>query len=266
MKSTIKYIIGILLVLVLLPTPVLAEDIGITPDSPLYVFKIMAENVHEFVQFDPDSKAYLKMEHAETRLNEALWLANKNGDPTQPVISYGVEVDEIGDINTSSDTSDDINVRLKEHIMLLEAVRDKAPNTAKKGLENAISNQHRKISKMDARYTKQLQKDIGNIDEYIENLEGKKITISHLIPVDVPTGVVVGNIVDRKGSTARSITVSMNNATRTIMITDGIKKPYDAKGEISVKDAMKVFQILDDGVVGISELGALNEIYESLGG
>ncbi len=66
-----------LLVLAILIQPVLAMDVGITPDSPLYPIKRLLEEIDLFFTFDNVAKAEKLLKYAGLRLAEAKKMAEE---------------------------------------------------------------------------------------------------------------------------------------------------------------------------------------------
>jgi len=65
------------LILVLAAQPLLAYNVGITPDSPLYLLKRLLENLDIMLTFNDVSKAEKYLNYAKMRLMEAIVMAEK---------------------------------------------------------------------------------------------------------------------------------------------------------------------------------------------
>jgi len=123
-------------------------DPGIAPDSPFYFLKKFSESLR-FMLASKEDKAKLRLEFAKTRLAEARFLMNKNkiNDAIKFVAEYENEInrteEEINRTrglgkNVSAIARDMEDVLLKS-ALVLELVKQKAPDEAKPALERAIN-------------------------------------------------------------------------------------------------------------------------------
>lgn len=128
----------------LLPYP------GILPDSPLYKIKMFRDQIIAWFISDPLKKAEYYLLMADKRVSAGKMLVDYGktdlGQETvgkgQAYLSLALELaakakSEGKDI---SSLMDKLDKAASKHLEVLEAVLEKAPDSAKKGLENAIEN------------------------------------------------------------------------------------------------------------------------------
>ncbi len=122
---------------------------GILPDSPLYGFKRFFENVQVFLTFDPDSKAKLHLQLAETRLAEL----NETLERGENQFAATLSDDYNRSLNASTRILDDqqaigrnetelgehVANETFKHILVLQDVLEKAPVEAQEAIERAIN-------------------------------------------------------------------------------------------------------------------------------
>jgi len=133
-------VIGSLVVLVLLATPVAAQEElpspGITPDSWLYVFDRAFEWLQKLFAFTPEAKARLALELAAERLAEALEM-DRRGKPefaARIAEDYVKEMDEakrygeaIAEAATQRDIKEVISRATSIHLAVLEKINPDNP-------------------------------------------------------------------------------------------------------------------------------------------
>ncbi len=124
------------------------KEAGTLPDSWFYGFKRFGEGVQEFFTFDPLEKAKLKYDIAEIRLMEAEVMARegKQGLADGSLKDYENRLAEIEkdkkavsssgrDVSSLSKLADDSAYK---HILVLQKVHEKVPETAKPEIERII--------------------------------------------------------------------------------------------------------------------------------
>ncbi len=131
-----------------LPSP------GTTPDSPFYFLKAWKEEIQTFFTFGAENKAKQYLHLSEVRLAEyqdmiskgKTEIAQKTLNKYQEQLGRAIQKAEEAK-KTGQET--DVSTELDKHIQVLEENLQKAPEPAKKGLENALENAKRAINKED---------------------------------------------------------------------------------------------------------------------
>lgn len=153
-----RKIIGMLTILLLMPLA-LAQDEGanenmISPDQEvLWGIDIALEKIELALTFDVNKKAEVRLKHAQERLEEVKEMAeegniiamNKAKDKRNEIID-DLELDEV---NLNEDTRLHVTEMLQKHIIRLEEVKAEAPQSAQKGLENAILKSSKVLEKFE---------------------------------------------------------------------------------------------------------------------
>jgi len=134
-----------------LPSP------GILPDSPFYFLKAWKEVIQNFFTFGAENKAKQFLHLADVRLAEyqkmiekgKTDIAQKTLDKYQKQLDHTLQkIEELK--NKGEDTtgiSQKVEDTVNKHIEVLQGNLEKAPEAAKKGLQNAIENSSKVLQK-----------------------------------------------------------------------------------------------------------------------
>jgi len=134
-----------------LPSP------GILPDSPFYFLKIWKEAIQNFFTFGAENKAKQYLHLADVRLAEyqkmtekgKTEIAQKTLDKYEKQLNHALQ--KIEELKQKGEDTKSISQKaedtINKHIEVLERNLQKAPEAAKKGLENAIENSSKVIEK-----------------------------------------------------------------------------------------------------------------------
>ena len=133
---------------------VLAQDttslpsVGITPDSPFYIFKTLKESIQTFFIFGAENKAKQYLHLAEVRLAEyqKMLEKGKNDIAQKTLDKYGKQlnnaVQKIEELKNKginiTKLSEYLSTTTSKSIEVLERNLQKVPEPAKKGIENAL--------------------------------------------------------------------------------------------------------------------------------
>ncbi len=128
----------------------LVQNPGALPDSFFYPFKRLGENLQLFFTFDNLEKAKLKYRLAETRLAEAGAMAalNKTELADNALNDYEADLNETADAEQAlsasgrnvSELEDLVANNTYKHILVLQDVYERVPDSAKSAIRNAIEN------------------------------------------------------------------------------------------------------------------------------
>jgi hypothetical protein len=150
----LSFLIGALSVLAQsdnLPSP------GTLPDSPFYFLKAWKETIQNFFTFGAENKAKQYLHLAEVRLAEYQKMLEKGKTEIaqNTLDKYGKQLDhalqKIEELKNKGKDTKDISQKVEDtlnnHIEVLQRNLQKAPEAAKKGLQNAIENSSKVIEK-----------------------------------------------------------------------------------------------------------------------
>ncbi|MFZ3077659.1 MAG: DUF5667 domain-containing protein [Candidatus Aenigmatarchaeota archaeon] len=155
---------------------IIGENAGTLPDSPLYGLKKFGEGIQSFFTFDQIEKAKLKYRLAQLRLMEADAMAriNKTQLAENMMKEYenglaDVEADEntisAAGRNVSS-IADLVGNNTYRHILVLQKVYEKVPDSAKpaikKVLENSMNRQEKIAERIAGNSTVNITITVGN--------------------------------------------------------------------------------------------------------
>ncbi len=120
---------------------------GMLPDHPLYFLKRFSENIMLLFTFSQEAKAKLHLQMAETRLAEAVAMAenNKIKEAEGAIGDFSSELNNFDDARkgigsaASSIAKETENV-LEKSALVLRVVSEKVPEQAKPAIEKAIEN------------------------------------------------------------------------------------------------------------------------------
>ena len=138
---------------------------GILPDSSFYFLKAWKEAIQNFFTFGAENKAKQFLHLADVRLAEyqkmiekgKTEIAKKTLDKYEKQLNHALQkIEELKnkgkDIKSISQKIEDI---LNKHIEVLQRNLQKAPEAAKKGLQNAIENSSKVIEKAGGKTNKE---------------------------------------------------------------------------------------------------------------
>lgn len=146
------------------------ESVGIEPDSMFYGLKLGMEKVRMVFTFNSVKKAELHMNYATRRLAEAKAMLNKGKKDyvEKSIIKYNAELSdmeaELDAAKAKEEKVDDlvkkIDTTIPKHTATLERLlkNENMPDSAKKGLENALENSKKGREKALEAVGKQVQK------------------------------------------------------------------------------------------------------------
>jgi len=142
-----------------LPSP------GILPDSPFYFLKAWKEAIQNFFTFGAENKAKQFLHLADVRLAEyqkmiekgKTEIAQKTLDKYQKQLDHALQkIEELKnkgkDVASISQKAEDT---VNKHIEVLQRNLEKAPDAAKKGLQNAIENSSKVLQKVGGKTKKE---------------------------------------------------------------------------------------------------------------
>jgi len=147
-----KLLIAMAISTLILVSSVIAEELpnaGILPDSPLYPVKILFEKVHVWLTFNSEAKTKLTLHYAGERLSELnetirmgkwQYVEKLKEEYENDINETEVEMNKTFGLgrNATALAEHVCNMTYK-HILVLQVVLEKAPESAKKGLERAIN-------------------------------------------------------------------------------------------------------------------------------
>src|SRR3989338_3030272 len=123
----------------------MTKNIGLLPDSSAYGFKRFFENIRMFTTLGQLKKCERYLNHADLRLGELKVMIEKEGDEYADSLlrDYKSDIAACDDILQDTKEYDEkglVNAALKtaKHLDVLEEVKDKVPENAKRALENAL--------------------------------------------------------------------------------------------------------------------------------
>lgn len=272
-----KNIITILAIMLLLIGNVFAVETteveaGLTPDSPFYFIDRFGEGLSIAFTFNNEDKAVKHLEFAKERLSE---------------MQEVEQIDEIEDLQdnfnknleksmktSSSEIAKQIENTISKNEEVLNELKDKLPEEAQKGIDNAIKNS----VKLNKPYTEEEKKNfiIQNqnmmMEKFLEEFEGKTFEI-----IFNASNYVVGDSTDWDFGSAKGYKYykienkkiksisSIENPDYTIKINDEQKaldlyNRYE-KGDVITYDEVKdVFDVplrLQGRLVSIVGIGGL---------
>lgn len=141
---------------------ILAQDsqtssVGLMPDSPFYFLKVVKEKIQTFFTFSAENKTKQYLHLAEVRMAEyqkmlekgKTELARKTLEKYEKQLNKAiVKIEELKSKGKNvEDTSQKIEESVAKHINILERNLQKAPESAKKGLDNALESARKLIQK-----------------------------------------------------------------------------------------------------------------------
>jgi len=155
---------------------ILGESAGALPDSPFYGLKKFGEGIQLFFTFDKVEKVKLKYRLAQLRLMEADAMArlNKTRLAENALSEYAAGLNETEDDENSlsaagrnvSSIADLIGNNTYRHILVLQKVYNKVPDSAKpaikKVLENSMTRQEKIAEKIADNNTVNITITVGN--------------------------------------------------------------------------------------------------------
>jgi len=166
-----KIIYSLILLTLLFGTiSVLAQDAnlpspGILPDSPFYFLKTWKEAIQNFFTFGAENKAKQFLRLADVRLAEyqkmiekgKTEIVQKTLDKYEKQLNHALQ--RIEELKNKGEETKGISQELEDivnkHIEVLQRNLQKAPEAAKKGLQNAIENSSKVIEKAGGKTKKQ---------------------------------------------------------------------------------------------------------------
>jgi len=123
---------------------------GITPDSPFYFLKVWREKIQTFFTFGAENKAKQYFHLADVRLAEYKKMVEKGKEEIaqRTLEKYQKQLDralnKIEQLQQNKTDIKDVSQKAEEsvakHIEILQTNLEKAPESAKKRIENAIEN------------------------------------------------------------------------------------------------------------------------------
>jgi len=143
---------------------------GITPDSRFYFLKTWKEAIQTFFTFGAENKAAQYLHLADVRLAEyqkmlekgKTDIAQRTLDKYQKQLDYALQ--KIQELNAKGKDTKNISQKLEDtvsnHLTVLQRNLQKVPETAKKGLQNAIENSSKTIERVGGQT--QLEKSCTN--------------------------------------------------------------------------------------------------------
>ena len=163
-KQKVSAVFGVLLGVLLLASPVMAQDSnmnpGVTPNQEiLWGLDILMEKIQIGLTLDPVKKISLRVNAAEERLAEINEMREKNmlkhmerAENERQKIMERVESESVG---LSGEQREHVRERLQKHISVLEQVKYKlnertqnANKTIQYGIDNAINKSSNVIERM----------------------------------------------------------------------------------------------------------------------
>jgi len=171
-----------------------AESI-LLPDSPFYFLKTWQEKIQLFFSFGVENKAKQFLHLAEARLAEyqKMQVKGKSQIAERTLEKYqaqlGKAIQKLEELKKEGQESDKIAgnaVRaVQKHLLILEQVYQKVPESAKQGLSQAIQNSQRGAEKIKEIFSGQkreeIQKGAGEVKEKID--QGARKGIKKLWPI-----------------------------------------------------------------------------------
>lgn len=138
---------------------------GILPDSPFYFLKTWKEAIQNFFTFGAENKAKQFLHLADVRLAEyqkmiekgKTEIAQKTLDKYEKQLNHALQkIEELKNKGKDiKNISQKIEDTLNKHIEILQRNLQKAPEAAKKGLQNAIENSSKVIEKAGGKTNKE---------------------------------------------------------------------------------------------------------------
>src|SRR3990167_3264108 len=172
-----KFLISLFVLTILLSTFSIAQEeeltAGTLPDSPLYNLDLVFERLSLFFTPNQYDKIIKKIEFADERISEYKLMVDKN-KPDYANVAKSNHVNLLDEIekdktNLTEKQNVDLSVRLQKHILVLERVREKVPESAKAGLTNAIEKSSKVITKTQERLSEDNKYSVSELRDIANN-------------------------------------------------------------------------------------------------
>ncbi len=173
MKKLLSLLVCFLLSVVIVSAA--EETAGIEPDSVWHGLDLALEKIRLVFTFSSAKKAELHMKYAEERLAEAKDMSekSKNDLVEQTITRYNNEVNdmtnEIEAAKVREEKIDLVVARIdkatSKHVTVLTSLLEKVPETAKKGIQNALDNSQKGREKVLEAVGKKVEKKEEKTEE-----------------------------------------------------------------------------------------------------
>lgn len=152
-------------------------EAGLTPDSPFYFMDRLGESLSVAFTFNDEGKAVKHLEFAEERLSE-MQITNKTDKIEDLQENFAKNLQKSEEKTKSKDFTDKIEqVRARNQEVLTE-LKDKLPEEAQKGIENAIAkSQGAHIYSEEEKVQNRIANQDMMMEKFLEEFNGKSFEV-----------------------------------------------------------------------------------------
>lgn len=181
MKGNKIFIMIMALMILFIPGAFAVEtaqvEAGLTPDSPFYFMDRLGESLSVAFTFNDEGKAVKHLEFAEERLSE-MQITNKTDKIEDLQENFAKNLQKSEEKTKSKDFTDKIEqVRARNQEVLTE-LKDKLPEEAQKGIENAIAkSQGAHIYSEEEKVQNRIANQDMMMEKFLEEFNGKSFEV-----------------------------------------------------------------------------------------
>lgn len=265
MKKTITLIMALMFMLI--PGAFAVEtqevDAGLTPDSPFYFMDRFGESLSIAFTFNDEGKAQKHLEFAQERLEE-MKVTEKTDKIEDLQENFAKNLQKSEEKTKSGDFTEKIEQVRARNQEVLNELKDKLPEEAQKGIENAIANsQKAKSYTEEEKVQNRIQNQDMMMEQFFEEFNGKSFEVQ--IGDLEETGKVDHYYYIIENNTYKESDKIIENPDYVIKIKDEQKaidlyNRYEKGEEITYSEVTNVFDVplrLQGKLVSIVGIGGL---------